>query len=165
MKTVLQQNLRRWCLFITLLGATLGAGAQPNPTPPPTTPPPPVGSGALTCEKRPLLCAALHKANLALIDAARINGSTVGVCTLGPENAACGAPPPQTYLKGGPEGNPKQVERGRWLLDWYLTNLNCKALCTGRPGAPACEQRCNAGEDPGPPLPQKPPGRVPAVKP
>ena len=158
MKLHAKRALQALALLTALLGSAHWAAAQAVPTLPPLPPLPPGNSVTPACELRPRLCQALHIANLALIMAAQVNDSTQGVCTIGAPGSACQAPPPQAYILGGPQGNPSEVDKGRKLLDWYLTYLNCTALCAGRPDARVCEASCNAGQDPSAPAPKRPPG-------
>lgn len=116
-------------------------------------PPSPSASGTAgsptACTNRQDLCAALRAANKALIAAAKANRKGAYVCTSLDHQPGCGTGPPQAYLTpSSPYGNPSDVERGRRLLDWYLTNLTCEALCQPKQDAQACVQACGEGKDP-----------------
>ncbi len=102
------------------------------------------------CASRPELCKALHAANEALIAAAKANHGSNYVCTSAIRQPGCGATSPQPYFTdASPDGNPADVNEGRRLLDWYLKNLTCEALCKPTKHAQVCKQACGQGKDPG----------------
>ena len=94
------------------------------------------------------MCASLRVATLALIEAAKYNNHFQKICTVTIHNTTCSATSPQPYVTvESPAGNPAQIAEGKWLLDWYLANLNCETICKPKKDVQACVKACVAGKD------------------
>ena len=156
MTTVATRNARfpsaAWLVVFAALTFGKGAVAQPAPPDPPASAASGPTEAELSCKRRPQLCAALHRANKELIAAVKANQKGQYVCTTLNHQPGCSTTPPKAYVtpKGSsPYGNPGDIEEGRRLLDWYLKNLSCEALCKPKQEPQQCERACGQGESPG----------------